>query len=199
MTCSGHFAQGLGDVTHFLFLELWVNRQREDFAARARDNVERFHGPAPNWRIQVGDAFEGFAERGVDRIVVDLAEPWRLLDRIAEALRPGGVVTGFVPTVLQVKEFVDGLRAHGSFASVEMLETLTRFWHVRERSLRPEPRQCSRALPGAAPPGLMETAPARRWRRFEWDRPLRTAGGAGGFEAGVKAGAPRGPGDCRQL
>jgi len=113
---------------------------REDFAARARDNVERFHGPAPNWRIQVADAFEGFAERGVDRIVVDLAEPWRLLDRIAEALRPGGVVTGFVPTALQVKEFVDGLRAHGGFAAVEMLETLTRFWHVRDRSLRPEHR-----------------------------------------------------------
>jgi tRNA (adenine57-N1/adenine58-N1)-methyltransferase len=72
--------------------------------------------------------------------VVDLAEPWRLLDRIAEALRPGGVVTGFVPTALQVKEFADGLRAHGAFAGVEMLETLTRFWHVRERSLRPEHR-----------------------------------------------------------
>ncbi len=113
---------------------------REDFAARARDNVERFHGPAPNWQLRVGDAFAGLAERDVDRIVVDLAEPWRLLDRIAEALRPGGVVTGFVPTALQVKSFVDGLRAHGGFAAVEMLETLTRFWHVRDRSLRPEHR-----------------------------------------------------------
>jgi tRNA (adenine57-N1/adenine58-N1)-methyltransferase len=113
---------------------------REDFAARARDNVARFHGPAPNWRLHVADAFQGFAERDVDRVVVDLAEPWRLLDRIAEALRPGGVVTGFVPTALQVKEFADGLRAHGAFAGVEMLETLTRFWHVRERSLRPEHR-----------------------------------------------------------
>src|SRR6185369_15846304 len=113
---------------------------REDFAARARDNVARFHGDAPNWTLHVGDAFAGFVERDVDRIVVDLAEPWRLLDRIAETLRPGGVFTGFVPTALQVKELVDGLRAHGGFAAVEMLETLTRFWHVRERSLRPEHR-----------------------------------------------------------
>jgi tRNA (adenine57-N1/adenine58-N1)-methyltransferase len=113
---------------------------REDFAARARDNVARFHGDAPNWTLHVGDAFAGFVERDVDRIVVDLAEPWRLLDRIAEALRPGGVFTGFIPTALQVKELVDGLRAHGGFAAVEMLETLTRFWHVRERSLRPEHR-----------------------------------------------------------
>jgi tRNA (adenine57-N1/adenine58-N1)-methyltransferase len=113
---------------------------REDFAARARDNVERFHGPAPNWRLHVADAFAGFTERDVDRVVIDLAEPWRLLDRVAEALRPGGVVTGFVPTALQVKEFVDALRAHGGFAGVETLETLTRFWHVRDRSLRPEHR-----------------------------------------------------------
>jgi tRNA (adenine57-N1/adenine58-N1)-methyltransferase len=113
---------------------------REDFAARARDNVARFHGDAPNWTLHVGDAFAGFIERDVDRIVVDLAEPWRLLDRVAEALRPGGVFTGFIPTALQVKELVDGLRAHGAFAAVEMLETLTRFWHVRDRSLRPEHR-----------------------------------------------------------
>jgi tRNA (adenine57-N1/adenine58-N1)-methyltransferase len=113
---------------------------RDDFAARATDNVARFHGPAPNWHLHVADAFAGFEARDVDRIVVDLAEPWRLLDRIAEALRPGGVVTGFVPTALQVKELVDRLRGHGGFAAVEMLETLTRFWHVRDRSLRPEHR-----------------------------------------------------------
>jgi tRNA (adenine57-N1/adenine58-N1)-methyltransferase len=120
--------------------ELVSYELREDFAARAADNVARFHGEAPNWRVRVADAFEGFVERDVDRIVVDLAEPWRLLDRIAEALRPGGVVTGFVPTALQVKQLVDGLRDHGAFAAVETLETLTRFWHVRERSLRPEHR-----------------------------------------------------------
>jgi tRNA (adenine57-N1/adenine58-N1)-methyltransferase len=113
---------------------------REDFAARARDNVARFHGPAPNWTLHVVDAFAGLAERDVDRIVVDLAEPWRLLDRVAEALRPGGVLTGFVPTALQVKALVDGLHAHGGYAAVETLETLVRAWHVRERSLRPEHR-----------------------------------------------------------
>ena len=139
--------------------ELVSYELREDFAARAQDNVARFHGPAPNWTVRVADAFAGFVERDVDRIVIDLAEPWRLLDVVAAALRPGGVVTGFVPTALQVKGFVDGLRAHGGFAAVEALETLTRFWHVRERSLRPEHRMVAhtgflvfarRLAPGAA-------------------------------------------------
>lgn len=113
---------------------------REDFATMARDNVARFHGPAPNWTLHVADALAGLRERDVDRLVVDLAEPWQLLEVAAAALRPGAVVTAFVPTALQVKHTVDGLRAHGGFAAIETLETLVRFWHVRDRSVRPEHR-----------------------------------------------------------
>jgi tRNA (adenine57-N1/adenine58-N1)-methyltransferase len=50
------------------------------------------------------------------------------------------VLTAFVPTALQVKETVDALRAHGGFGVVETVETLLRFWHVRERSVRPAHR-----------------------------------------------------------
>jgi tRNA (adenine57-N1/adenine58-N1)-methyltransferase catalytic subunit len=113
---------------------------REDFAAMARENVARYHGDAPNWTLRTADAFAGFEERDVDRLVIDLAEPWRLLDVTAGALRPGAVVTAFVPTALQVKQAVDGFRAHGGFGAVETLETLVRFWHVRDRSVRPEHR-----------------------------------------------------------
>ncbi|HYR95751.1 MAG TPA: tRNA (adenine-N1)-methyltransferase [Candidatus Binatus sp.] len=113
---------------------------REDFAAMARENVARYHGEAPNWTLRTADAFAGLEERDVDRLVIDLAEPWRLLDAAAAALRPGAVVTAFVPTALQVKQAVDGFRSHGVFGAVETLETLVRFWHVRDRSVRPEHR-----------------------------------------------------------
>ena len=113
---------------------------RADFATLARDNVARYHGPAPNWTLRVADAFDGIEDRDVDRLVIDLAEPWRLLEAAAVALRPGGVVTAFVPTALQVKQLVDSLRAHGGFGAVETLETLVRFWHARDRSLRPAHR-----------------------------------------------------------
>lgn len=113
---------------------------REDFAEAARNNVARFHGSAPNWELRVGDAFAGIGERDADRMVVDLAEPWRLLDVIAAAVRPGGVVSVFLPTVLQVKQAVDALRAHGAFGLVETFETLLRTWTVRDRSVRPDHR-----------------------------------------------------------
>ena len=112
---------------------------RDDFATLARENIARYHGPAANWTLRVADAFAGLDERDVDRLIVDLAEPWRLLDAVAGTLRPGGVVTAFLPTALQVKELVDALRA-GGFGAVETLETLARFWHVRDRSIRPAHR-----------------------------------------------------------
>lgn len=112
---------------------------RDAFANMARDNVARFYGSAPQWTLKVADAYEGLAERGVDRLVVDLAEPWRVVRHAAEALRAGGVFVGFVPTVLQMKELVDELRA-GGFAAVEIVESLQRYWHVKERSVRPQHR-----------------------------------------------------------
>ncbi len=112
---------------------------REAFATIARENVARFHGPAPQWSLKIADAYEGLSEREVDRIVVDLSEPWRVVPHAAHALRPGGVFVGFIPTVLQMKELVDALRA-GGFAAVEIVESLQRYWHVKDRSVRPQHR-----------------------------------------------------------
>jgi tRNA (adenine57-N1/adenine58-N1)-methyltransferase len=112
---------------------------RPDFVEMARHNVEQYHGPAPNWTLKLADASSGIEEREVDRLLLDLAEPWHLLPQIEAALRPGGLVVGYVPTALQVKEWVDALRSHG-FGAVQAMETLMRFWHVKARSVRPEHR-----------------------------------------------------------
>ena len=113
---------------------------RADFVEMAQGNVRNFYGEAPNWTIKLADAFAGFEERGVDRVIVDIAEPWQLLPVVAAALRSGGLIVGYVPTVMQVKNLVDGLRAHGGFAAVQAFETLLRFWHVKNLSIRPEHR-----------------------------------------------------------
>lgn len=112
---------------------------REDFCAMARANVQQFHGDAPNWELKLADASQGIEERGIDRMVMDLAEPWTLLAIATETLRPGGVLIAYLPTVLQVKQFVDQARL-GAFGAVQVLETLTRFWHVKGLSIRPQHR-----------------------------------------------------------
>lgn len=113
---------------------------REDFCEMARENVTRFFGAAPTWTLLQGDAYESIEARDVDRLLIDVPEPWRVLPHATQALRPGGVVVGYVPTVVQVKALVDELRAHPGFAAIEVMENLLRFWHVKDLSVRPEHR-----------------------------------------------------------
>jgi tRNA (adenine57-N1/adenine58-N1)-methyltransferase len=113
---------------------------RADHIEMAKKNVARFFGDAPRWTVKLGDVYDSIDEKDVDRVIFDLPEPWRALESAAGALVAGGVLVGYVPTVLQVKALVDALHAHPAFGAIETFETLQRFWHVREISIRPEHR-----------------------------------------------------------
>jgi tRNA (adenine57-N1/adenine58-N1)-methyltransferase catalytic subunit len=113
---------------------------REDFCTMSRENVNHFFGAANNWLLVRGDAYTGIPMRSADRFFVDVPEPWRVAPHAATILRPGGVFVGYVPTVVQVKALVDELRGHQAFAAIEVMESLLRFWHVKDLSVRPEHR-----------------------------------------------------------
>jgi tRNA (adenine57-N1/adenine58-N1)-methyltransferase len=137
---------------------------REDFAAAARRNVAAYFGPAPNWTLRIGDLFNGFMEQAVDRVFIDLAEPWRALDSAARALRAGGVLTSYVPTAIQLRDTVEALQRRPDFAEIESFETLLRHWRVKGMSVRPEHRMVAHsafiivARRTAAPPFVTQTA-----------------------------------------
>jgi tRNA (adenine57-N1/adenine58-N1)-methyltransferase len=114
---------------------------RPDFAARARSNVESFLGAEAADRFHVADkdVYEGIAEDGLDRVVLDLPEPWRVVPHASEALRPGGLLVAYLPTVGQVSQLREALAA-GPFVQAETVEVLVRSWHVEGRSVRPDHR-----------------------------------------------------------
>jgi tRNA (adenine57-N1/adenine58-N1)-methyltransferase len=114
---------------------------REDFHRAAQAAVEDSLGAAPpNLELKVGDVYEGISERGVDRVLLDLPEPWQAVAHVAEALRPGGLVFAHCPNVSQVQRFCDALRDRGGFGLLATVEVLERHWTVRGRSLRPAHR-----------------------------------------------------------
>jgi tRNA (adenine57-N1/adenine58-N1)-methyltransferase catalytic subunit len=113
---------------------------REDFAAKAGDNIRAFMGDVPNLEIRLASIYDGIEERDVDRIVLDLPEPWRALPPAAAALRSGGLLVSYLPTILQVHELVEELRGDECWAQVLMDETLVRTWHVEPASVRPDHR-----------------------------------------------------------
>ncbi len=112
---------------------------REASANTARKNVEALFGrPPPHHTVRIGDIYAGIAERDVDRIVLDVPEPWSVVEHAANALRDGGILCAYVPTTLQLQKFALAVRAHPGFATTECLEILLRSWHVTLESVRPD-------------------------------------------------------------
>lgn len=114
---------------------------REDFAARAQANVAAFLGPAvlDRYHVEVRDAYEGIDARDLDRVVLDLPEPWRLAPHARTALRPGGIFVAYLPTILQVATLRAELLQYG-FGMAETVEVLQRSWHIDGQSVRPDHR-----------------------------------------------------------
>jgi tRNA (adenine57-N1/adenine58-N1)-methyltransferase len=133
---------------------------REDFANAARKNVATFFGDAPNWTLRLRDLYEGFEETGVDRMFLDLPEPWRALDVAAPALRPGGVLTCYVPTALQLKDTCEALQRSACFGQTESFETLLRHWQVKGMSVRPVHRMVAHSAFIIVSRRLADSAPA---------------------------------------
>ncbi|SFK72643.1 tRNA (adenine-N1)-methyltransferase [Geodermatophilus ruber] len=134
LTCSLLRAVGGGGaVTSY--------ERREDFADVARANVGAFFGEVPgNWSLRLGDLAGHPAEEVVDRVVLDMLEPWAVLPTVARALRPGGVLVGYVATATQLSTLVEALRAQEVWTEPYSWETLMRPWHAVGLAVRPEHR-----------------------------------------------------------
>ncbi len=123
---------------------------RPDFAARARKNVaalagsglagSELAGASPEaYRVEERDVYEGINQSDLDRVILDLPEPWRVVGHAEGALRPGGILLAYLPSITQVTQLRDALSVSG-FAMAETLEVLQRTWHVEGRSVRPDHR-----------------------------------------------------------
>ncbi|HEX2024898.1 MAG TPA: hypothetical protein VHH92_00730, partial [Actinomycetota bacterium] len=114
---------------------------RADFRDVATRNAEDFFGKVPPWLdLRAGDVRQ-VAETGetFHRVLLDLPEPWAVLDAVGGALHPGGILCGYLPTTGQVQTLVEAL-GRGGFTEVETFEVLLRSWHVAPRSVRPDHR-----------------------------------------------------------
>lgn len=112
---------------------------REEFAAVATRNVHQLIGTDhPAWKLTIGDVREVIEETDIDRLILDLVDPWSCLPLAAERLIPGGVVCAYVATTTQLSMFVESVRAHGGFTEPHAWETIQRDWHLEGLAVRPE-------------------------------------------------------------
>ncbi len=113
---------------------------REDFACQALANIERFMGKVNNLFIKMKNIYEGIDEREVDRVILDVPEPWNVVAHATKALKNGGFFLSYIPTAIQLKKVVDKMRESGAFTSIQPIEVLIRPWNVEGMSVRPAHR-----------------------------------------------------------
>lgn len=114
---------------------------RDDFEQHARDTVGRFLGSEAleRYRTQVRDVYQGIEETELDRIVLDLPEPWQVVPHAEQALRRGGILLAYTPSIIQVSQLHEAIE-ESRFGMAETVEVLHRGWYVNGTAVRPDHR-----------------------------------------------------------
>jgi len=137
---------GSGSLTAALLRAVGITGQvisyeiNETVVPKAQRNLQQILPDTSNLSVKIEDIYLGISERNVDRVVLDVPEPWQAVPGIGDALVMGGIMLSFLPTILQVHQLVMALQEDTRFQRLETTETLLRPWHVAERSVRPAHR-----------------------------------------------------------
>ena len=110
----------------------------ESTSGRALKNLAGWFDNTDHHQVRFTDIYEGIVEDRVDRIVLDVPEPWQVIESAAETLINGGVFAAYLPTIIQVQTLMLALRDNLHFYTSDAMEVLERRWHVTEESVRPE-------------------------------------------------------------
>ena len=111
----------------------------EKFLARAKKNVARanLEGVVT---IQYGNIIENdFKHKNVDSVVLDMAQPWKAIEKVKEYLKLSGILVSFSPTIEQVKKTTFAMR-NNDFFEINSYELLKRKIQVKKSATRPEVR-----------------------------------------------------------
>jgi tRNA (adenine57-N1/adenine58-N1)-methyltransferase len=85
------------------------------------------------------DPHQGVDVREADIAVVDLGDPWTVIDQVYDALKGSGAFVAICPTMNQIEKTATELKRSG-FADVDSVELMIRTMEAREGMTRPSMR-----------------------------------------------------------
>lgn len=107
---------------------------RDDFYEITRKNIEALG--LKNVTLKKGSVYEKIGEKDVDLITLDLPEPWKALPQAKKALKVGGFLVVYNPSIPQISDFVEALDE--SFELIKIVEVQERHWEFKKRKVRPK-------------------------------------------------------------
>lgn len=108
--------------------------KRGDFFKLASENQKTLG--IKNLKIKNKDIYKGIEEKNLNVIILDLPEPFRAVEHCYKALKEGGYLLAYLPTIPQVVDFIN--TAKKRFTIIKVAELLERTWTIDNQVVRPE-------------------------------------------------------------
>lgn len=118
--------------------KIYSYEKREDFQQIAIRNVTRI-GYEPRVEFKARDIGDGFDERNVDAVFLDIPNAYDYLPQVKAALKPGGFFASLLPTVNQVTLLLKALEEN-VFGFLEVCEVMLRYYRADADKFRPSDR-----------------------------------------------------------
>lgn len=111
---------------------------RDDFVKAAMKNISKT-GLSDYISLIHKDAREGIDQKNADIAIVDVGDPWTLIEPMKNSLRGAGMLVSISPTINQVEKVTIELVRQG-FVEIESIELMLRRMEAREGKSRPSMR-----------------------------------------------------------
>ena len=106
-----------------------------EFQAIAKKNLEKF-GLSEVVTFRGQDAKLGIEETDLDAALIDMGDPWELVEKVRGALAPSAMMAAICPTMNQAEKLTERMKEMG-FVNVETVEVLVRNLEARLGMTRP--------------------------------------------------------------
>lgn len=109
---------------------------RKDFLKTVQYNIDMLG--LKNIQLKNKDIYKKIDEKDIDLITLDLPEPSKALKQAQKALKQGGFLVSYLPSITQVSEFVESVKKEKNLIYLKTVELLEREWKIDGRIARPE-------------------------------------------------------------
>jgi len=109
---------------------------REDFIKIVEKNIEFLK--LNNIKIKNKNIYDGISEKNIDLVVLDLPEPWKAINASKKALKLGGFLVSYSPSIPQTQDFINTINKNNNFSHIKTSEIIERNWEIDGRKVRPK-------------------------------------------------------------